>query len=171
MSVGRIGARVAAVGLGGLASIALIAAPSWAAHGTGANAKLCGTYPGALFARDGSTFKNRGACAKYARKGGQLVGIDAVAEPAVAGSFAETCTGFGLEPSTTTLILEMGCGATYSNGDGMRESGPQGADGIASVSANIPCTLAGGKVVSLLVLAFDPEGSVVEAEFPPPSGC
>jgi hypothetical protein len=65
----------------------------------------------------------------------------------------------------------MGCGATYSNGDSRRESGPNAADGTASVSAITPCTLAGGKVVSLQVLAIDAEGSTVEGEFPPPSGC
>jgi hypothetical protein len=42
MSIGRIGTGMAVVGLGVLASLALIAAPSWAAKGgNSANSKLC----------------------------------------------------------------------------------------------------------------------------------
>jgi hypothetical protein len=108
---------------------------------------------------------------RYVRKGGQLGGVDAVVEPPVEGSFNETCTGFGLEPSTATRTLEARCGATYSNGDSTGQYGPEEANGTWAVSTNIPCTLGGGQVVSLLVLASDLEGSTVEREFPPPGGC
>jgi hypothetical protein len=103
MSIGTIGVRVAVVGLSVLAPTALVAAPTWAAKGgDSANAKLCesGGYPGVLLAQDASTFKDAGKCTSYAAKDGQLVGIDAVAEPPAEGSFEETCTGFGLKPST-----------------------------------------------------------------------
>jgi hypothetical protein len=170
MSVGRIGTRAAIVGLSVLVSVALMAAPSWAAKEKGNGLCARGAYPGALFAQDGSAFKNTRACAKYVAKGGQLGGVDAVAEPPVRGSFKETCTGFGLAPSTT-VAQEYRCGATYSNGDFTGQYGPVGADGTWSVSTNPPCTLAGGTVVSLQVVALDLEGSTVEREFPPPSGC
>jgi hypothetical protein len=171
MSIGRIVARATVVGVGILASIALAASPSWAAHESSKNAKLCRHYPGALFAQDGSAFENRKACVRYADEGGQLGGVDAVAGPPVEGSFTETCTGFGLQPSTATLTLESRCGATYSNGDGTGQYGPQEANGTWAVSTNTPCTLGGGQIVSLLVLASDLEGSLVEREFPPPSEC
>ena len=86
---------------------------------------------------------------RYVRKGGQLGGVDAVVEPPVEGSFNETCTGFGLEPSTATRTLEARCGATYSNGDSTGQYGPEEANGTWAVSTNIPCTLGGGQVVSL----------------------
>jgi hypothetical protein len=171
MSIGRIGARAAIVCVGILASSALAASPGWAAHGSRENVKLCRRYPGALFAQDGSAFQNTRACVRYVRRGGQLGGVDAVAEPPVEGSFKETCTGFGLEPSTPTLTLESRCGATYSNGDATGQYGPQEANGTWAVSTTIPCTLGGGQVVSLQVLASDLEGSTVEREFPPPSDC
>jgi hypothetical protein len=173
MSIGRIGARAAVISVGILTSTALAASPGWAALASKENSKLCkpGAYPGALFAQDGSAFRNAKACVRYARKGGRLGGVDAVAEPPVEGSFNETCTGFGLEPSTATLTLEARCGATYSNGDSTGQYGPEEANGTWAVSTNIPCTLSGGQVVSLLVLASDFEGSTVEREFPPPSGC
>lgn len=173
MSIGRIGARPAVVGLGILASMALTASPSWAANGNSANAKLCapGGYPGALFAQDGSAFTNTGACVNYAAKGGQLGGVDAVAEPPVGGSFTEVCTGFGLEPSTTTVTREYRCGAEYSNGDFTGQYEPVAADGTWSVSTNLPCAFVGGTVVSIRVLVVDLDGSTVEREFPPPGGC
>jgi hypothetical protein len=107
----------------------------------------------------------------YVKKGGQIGGVDAVAEPPVEGSFKETCTGFGLEPSTPTRILESRCGAIYSNGDATGQYGPQEENGTRAVSTSIPCTLGGGQIVSLVVLASALEGSAVELEFPPPSGC
>jgi len=173
MSIGRIVARTTVVGVAILASMAFVASPSWATHESSEDAKLCrpGGYPGALFAQDGSAFRNSKACVRYVHKGGQLGGVDAAAEPPVEGSFMETCTGFGLQPSTTTLTLESRCGATYSNGDGTGQYGPQEANGTWAVSTSTPCTLGGGQVVSLLVLASDLEGSLVEREFPPPSGC
>jgi hypothetical protein len=170
MSVGTIGTRAAVVGLGVLVSVALMAAPSWAAKEKETGLCARGAYPGTLFAQDGSAFKSTRACAKYVAKGGQLGGLDAVAGPPVSGSFKETCTGFGLAPSTT-VTQAYRCGATYSNGDFTGQYGPVGADGTWSVSTNPPCTLLGAKVVSLQVLVSDLEGSTVEREFPPPSGC
>jgi hypothetical protein len=170
MSLGRISARGAVVGFGILASMALAASPSWAAREKENGLCARGAYPGALFAQDGSAFKSARACAKYVAKGGQLGGVDAVAEPPVSGSFNETCTGFGLAPSTT-VTREYRCGATYSNGDFTGQYGPVAADGTWSVSTNPPCMLAGGTVVSLQVVALDLEGSTIEREFPPPSGC
>jgi hypothetical protein len=171
MSIRRIGARAAVVGVGILVSSGLAATPGWAARGSKEDAKLCRRYPGALFAQDGSAFKNAKACVHYVKKGGQIGGVDAVAEPPVEGSFKETCTGFGLEPSTPTRILESRCGAIYSNGDATGQYGPQEENGTWAVSTSIPCTLGGGQIVSLVVLASALEGSTVELEFPPPSGC
>lgn len=171
MSIGRIGVRAAVVGVSILASSALAASPGWAAGGSDKDTKLCRHYPGALFAQDGRAFENAKACERYVKMGGHLGGVNAVAELPVEGSFEETCTGFGLEPSTPTRILEALCGATYSNGDSTGQYGPQEDNGTWAVSTSIPCTLAGGQVVSLRVLASDLEGSTVEREFPPPSGC
>jgi hypothetical protein len=171
MSIGRIGARAAVVGVGILVSSAVAASPGWAARGSNEDAKLCRDYPGALFAQDGSAFENTKACVHYVKEGGHLGGVDAVAEPPVEGSFNETCTGFGLEPSTPTLTLESRCGAAYSNGDATGQYGPQEENGTWAVSTSIPCTLGGGQIVSLVVLASAPEGPTVEREFPPPSGC
>jgi hypothetical protein len=169
MSIGRIGSRAAVVGLGILASTALAAGPSWAAKEPG----LCapGAYPGVLFAHNGSAFKNARACAKYVAKGGQLGGVDAVAEPPVGGSFNERCSGFGLEPSTATVTQEYRCGAMYSNGIFTGQYGPSSTSGTWSVSTSLPCTENGGRVVSIQVLVVDLDGSTVEREFPPPSGC
>jgi hypothetical protein len=173
MSLGRIGSRAAVVGLGVLASLAVMAAPSWAAKGgNSANAKLCepGGYPGVLFNQHAETFKNEGKCTSYAAKGGRLVGVDAVAEPAVAGEFAETCSGFGLKP-VSPFVNNFGCGAVYE-GAIDRTDVSVAADGTASASVTLPCTEQfGNKVSALVVFAETAEGTFFGREFPPPSGC
>lgn len=170
MSLGRIGTRAVLAALGIFASMALTAGPSWAAKN---EESLCarGAYPGVLFAEDGSAFKNRGACAKYVAKGGELGGVDAVAEPPVEGSFEESCSGFGLQPSTPTVTREYQCGAVYANGGFTGQFEPVAEDGTWSASTNAPCTLGGASVVSLRVLVHSVDGTTVEREFPPPSGC
>jgi hypothetical protein len=111
MSIGRIRARAALVGLGVLASLALLAAPSWAAKGgNGGNAKLCGPggYPGALLAQDGSAFKNAGKCTSYAAKGGQIAGVNAVPGPVIEGEsipfLLANYSGFGLKPGSSVFL-------------------------------------------------------------------
>jgi hypothetical protein len=171
MSIGRIGTRAVVVGLGVLASLALTAAPSWAANeGNSANAKLCqpGGYPGVLFNQQGQGFKNAGACTKYAAKGGLIAGADVVTEPAVGGTFNETCSGFGLAPS----IYETVCFAVYGNGAFETSGEKNAANGTASVSVTFPCTNEGSKVTGLGIVVFTTLGQDVELfPFPPPSGC
>jgi hypothetical protein len=169
MSLGRIGSRAVVVGLGVLASLALMAAPSWAAKGgNGANAKLCepGGYPGVLFNQLGEGFKNAGACTKYGAKGGQIAGVDVVAEPAAEGSFKETCSGFGLTGSGST-----GCNAFYASGSVVGVRKENAANGTVSISGTLPCTEEGSKVALLQVEVFTAQGASVERIFPPPSGC
>jgi hypothetical protein len=169
MSLRRIGSRAVVVGLGVLASLALMAAPSLAAKGgNSANAKLCepGGYPGVLFNQLGEGFKNAGACTKYAAKGGKLAGVDAVAELAVGGSFNATCSGFGLAPPN----LETDCVAFYSSGASSTVPKQNAADGTVSISATFPCTHEGSKVDALVVIAVTAEAEVIR-EFPPPNGC
>jgi hypothetical protein len=168
MPIGRIGSRSVVVGLGVLASLAFTAAPSWAAK---EQAEVCHSYPGTLFTREGSAFKNTRACVEYARKGGQLVGIDAVAEPPVEGSFKETCTGFGLRPSTAALGFSLDCGAAYNRDFTLDTIGEVAADGTALVSTVMPCTFLRGNVGSLFAGGIASDFTEVRAEFPRPSGC
>ena len=168
MSLGRIGARAALVAVGVLASVALMAAPSWAKNST--NSKLCeaGGYPGVLFAQDGSTFKNEGKCTSYTAKGGQLAGISIVVEPAVGGNFTVTCSGFGLKPG----FPELTCEIHYQEGT-ENPGSVVAADGTASVSGSFPCRGAGnlGKVTGVEIIATTAAGARIETSAPPPSGC
>jgi hypothetical protein len=123
MSLGRIGSRAVVVGLGVLTSLALMAAPSWAAKGGNrANAELCEKESAALVAQDGSHFKNAGACTSYAAKGGQLAQLEAQLLPEKkcfgvgVPCMNARASGFGLKPSTTvTLIMKI------SNGEARTE--------------------------------------------------
>jgi hypothetical protein len=169
MSTRRIGTRAVA-GLGVFASLALMAAPSWAAKGgNSANAALCepGGYAGVLFNQQGEGFKNAGACTKYAAKGGEIAGVDAVAEPAVGGSFKATCSGFGLLRNGIATL----CFAFYGSAGGEEVKGTNAADGTVSVSATFPCTFEGTKVTSLAVESATAQFAEVFRTFPPPSGC
>jgi hypothetical protein len=168
MSIGRIGTRAALVAVGVLASVVFMAAPSWAAKGNSANAKLCeaGGYPGVLFNQQGETFKNEGACTKYAAKGGQLIGLDAVAEPAVLGVSLVICSGFGLEPGSPLFTCSIKREAGASN-----PSATVGPDGTVSITVGVACTVeVGGKVTGIEPVAAVP-GAQLKALFPPPSGC
>jgi hypothetical protein len=176
MSIARIGTRAAVVGLGVLASLALTTAPSWAAKGgNSGNAALCkpGGYPGALLNGHGEAFKNAGQCTK-AGAHGELVGVDAVAEPAVGGQFAATYSGFGIKPGS-----EVFRGARYQpSGESLGPPGaPEvGANGQFLESTQIPCeaTFLGqflGKVSSVDIEAETAAGTVFVREFPPPTGC
>jgi hypothetical protein len=172
MSTRRIVTRSAVVAIGVLASLALMAAPSWAAKGgNSANAKLCepGGYPGVLFNQQGEGFKNAGACTKYAAKGGQIAGADVVAQPAVGGSFKTTCSGFGLAPG-----FGSSCGAFYGTAPiGLDEGGVNAADGTVSFSVTFPCSHEGQKVseLDLVVVPAQETETLVTRFFPPPSGC
>jgi hypothetical protein len=163
-----MGACAAPTAIGVLVSVALMAAPSWAAK---EQAELCHSYPGTLFTREGSAFKNTRACVEYARQGGQLVGIDAVAEPPVEGSFKETCTGFGLRPSTATLTFSLECGAEYNRDFSLVASGEVAADGTALVSTVMPCKFLSGNVGSLFAGGIASDFTGIRAEFRRPSGC
>jgi hypothetical protein len=159
-----------------LASLALMAAPSWAAKGgNSANAALCepGGYPGVLFNQQGEAFTNEGACTKYAAKGGQIAGVDVVAEPAAGGSFKETCSGFGLDPSKMTI-----CGALYDgfSSDNIREH--NAANGTASISRTLSCAVTNHareesvKVTELQVAVETAQDKLVVGHFPVTgSGC
>jgi hypothetical protein len=148
--------------------MALAASPSWAAK---EEAGLCHSYPGTLFTRSGSAFKNAQACVEYVREGGQLVGIDAVAEPPVEGSFNETCTGFGLRPSTAALTFSLECGAEYNRDFSLVTIGDVAADGTALVSTVMPCTFLNGTVGSLIAGGIAWDFTAIRAEFRRPSGC
>jgi hypothetical protein len=109
--------RAVVVGLGVLASLALMAAPSSAAKGgNSANAKLCETESAALVAQDGSHFKNAGACTSYAAKGGVLAKLEVrLAHEAHCAGFSLPCislamTGFGLKPGSEAEASMSGNG-------------------------------------------------------------
>ncbi len=174
MSIRRIGVRSTAVGLGVLASMALMAAPSWAAKGgNSANAALCeaGGYAGVLLAQDGSAFKNEGKCTSYAAKGGQLVGLDVVAGAASGGFFPVTCSGFGV-PVPPGAFGE--CQALYTGGSGESIIVSFPIASTFSVSSALPCELSGSHLVSLGLSVVDKTGAKVlfnAGGFPLPSGC
>jgi hypothetical protein len=148
-----------------------MAAPSWAAKGgNSANAKLCeaGGYPGVLFNQNGEAFKNEGQCTKAGAKG-ELVGVEAVAGPVVAGKFTETCSGFGLKPGSKGFE----CGAKYGASNFV-SAFSVAADGTASASSERPCSF--GKptpepISALFVHATTAEGTVFERTFPAPGDC
>ncbi len=171
MSIGRIGTRAVIVCLGVFASMALMAAPSWAAKGgNSANAALChGGYAGVLLAQDGSAFKNAGACTSYGAKGGQIAGVNVTAQPAVAGSLQEfRASGFGLAPGTE---VQPGATLTPPNyaylGGVTVDAGGEFNFGQAA----FPCELFGETVTALFVKATTAAGTVFTREFPLPSGC
>jgi hypothetical protein len=158
-----------------LASLALMAAPSWAAKGgNSANAKLCeaGGYPGVLLNGHGESFKNEGQCTKAGAKG-ELAGVNAVAGPAVGFGggtfrfFPASYSGFGLKPGTRACP-----GAIYGR---VRTCFPEvvNSDGTFSFSATLPCELEpeSGKVGSVVVDGTTAAGTLFARKFPPPSGC
>jgi hypothetical protein len=154
------------VGVGILASTALTAGPSWAAK----KSRLCapGAYPGVLFAQDGSAFTSPRACKRYVAKGGQLVGVNAVAEPTVGGRFKEVCSGFGLKPGSLANCgarWEGGC-CTFASG-----GGPVEPNGTWSGNLSSTCTVESSKMILLFVDGSTAEGIGFERDFPPPSGC
>src|SRR5262249_59108973 len=154
-----------------LVSMLLVVAPSWAAKGNSANAKLCeaGGYPGVLFNQKGETFKNEGACTKYAAKGGKLAGLDAVSGPVSEGVFTETCSGFGLAEGSSVL-----CEAVYGPIGLGQSGGPVEAGGTFSLTVPNQGCVEGGlgiKVSALAVEAHTAEEAPVRASSPPPSGC
>lgn len=173
MCLRRIGSRAVVVGLGAVASLALMAAPSWAAQGgNSANAELChGGYPGVLLGQDGSAFKNAGKCTSYGAKGGQFAGVNAVVGPIEFGLFEVTYSGFGLKPGTEVL----GCGTYSPSGELVCiEPAPPvvAADGTFSEFEGLPCKLLNGsKVSGLFVEATTASGVLFKREFPPPAGC
>jgi hypothetical protein len=154
MSLGRIATRAAVVGLGVLASIVFMAAPSWAAKGgNSTNAKLCETESAALVAQNGNHFKNAGACTSYAAKGGQL------AKLAVHVQFQSSCacvtgsaSGFGLKPSTLYSLRVEAAGGQFAEGDGAVDESGVVIPGtsisfgcpVSDVSARAEATLASG---------------------------
>ncbi len=123
MSIRRIGVRSTAVGLGVLASMALMAAPSWAAKGgNSANAALCEREAGVLVAQDASTFKNAGACTSYAAKGGVLAKL-AVQKHLESNCFGDSSygpclrlevSGFGLKPESAVLLTVAQLSVPYT---------------------------------------------------------
>jgi len=174
MAIGRIGTRAALVGLGVVTSLALTAAPSWAAKGgNSANAALCepGGYPGVLLAQDGNAFKNSGKCTSYGAQGGKIAGVNAVAGSVEAGFFEAKYSGFGLKPET----LVFACG-TYSPVAVTECAEAEVAgDGTFSVREEFPCIVftigSRNEVSNLFVQATTAAGVPFTRIFPPPAGC
>jgi hypothetical protein len=175
MSVGSMGARAALVAAGVLVSVALMAAPSWAAKGgNSANAKLCetGGYPGVLLAQDGSSFKNEGQCTKYAAKGGQLAGVNGVPgpveEPFGFREWTATFSGFGLKPGSTTFAGYRYEPSFVSNG-GFAEVN---SEGTFTAPISEACEQSFGTATGPMVIeATTAAGTVFIREFSRPSGC
>jgi hypothetical protein len=170
-----MGARVAVVGVGVLVSLALMAAPSWAAGGNSANAKLCqaGGYPGDLLAQDGSAFTNDGKCTSYAARGGTIAGVDAFAEPAVGGEFTASFSGFGLRPGQQKALACRQYGGPSGEALCIVEPEPEVASAgtFSAVEPGAPCTSFGKKISALAVEAETAAGVFFIREFPPPTGC
>jgi hypothetical protein len=176
MSLGRIGARAAFAAIGVLVSLAVMAAPSWAAKGNSANAKLCeaGGYPGVLLAQDGSAFKNEGKCTSYAAKGGQLAGVNGVAE-GVTEPFpgfrvwTATFSGFGLKPGSEAF------GGFRYEPSGVSDGRivTVNSEGTFSATAEQPCEIEpfGTATGNMAMEATTAAGTVFVREFVRPSGC
>jgi hypothetical protein len=171
MSLRRIGSRAVFVGIGMLASLALMAAPSGAAKGGNeANAKLCepGGYPGVLLAQDGSAFKNAGKCTGYAAKGQQIAGVNVVAT-ASGGAFNADCSGFGLKPGS-----QVTCGAKWEGaGETVLIPNQSLVEPNGTWSGNLvnACTLGRAHLIFLFVEGPTAKGVGFLKTFPPPSGC
>jgi hypothetical protein len=132
------------------------------------NPALClkGGYPGVLLSQEGAAFKNGVHCLTYAGAGGQLAGVNAVAEPAVGGLFTVTCSGFGLRPTAAFY-----CGAEYRPSIAA-DLFSVATDGTVSGSFILRCSEFPEQVVSgLFVEGFTAEGGHFYVHFPPPSGC
>jgi hypothetical protein len=163
--------RATLVAIGVLASLALMAAPSWAAKGgNSANAKLCepGGYAGVLLNGHAETFKNEGQCTKAGAKG-ELVGVEVVAGPVVAAKFTETCSGFGLKPAS-----RFSCAASYGANNGRVSAFTVAADGTASGSIEQPCSFGRPTpepVSALVVDATTAAGTLFGRTFPAPGDC
>jgi hypothetical protein len=125
------GVRAALAAVGVLASVVFMAAPSWAAGGNTANAKLCETESRALVAQDGSHFKNAGACTAYAARGGQLAKLEiqihfeseCFGELELGPCLSATASGFGLKPSTLVTEQIVGPGGSAASGEEVNELG------------------------------------------------
>jgi hypothetical protein len=147
-----------------------MAAPSWAAKGNSANAKLCeaGGYPGALLAQDGSAFKNEGKCTSYAAKGGQIAGVNGVSLGATGGVWTATFSGFGLKPGSTTFAGYRYEASFISNG-GFAEVN---SEGTFTESISEGCEKPFGTATGPMVIeATTAAGTVFIREFARPSGC
>jgi hypothetical protein len=137
MSIGRIGARAIVVGVGILVSSALAASPGWGARGSNEDTQLWVRLSGRAVCAGRQRIQDHDGVRALRQEGWPSRGRRHGCKPPVEGSFNETCTGFGLEPSTPTLILESRCGAAYSNGDATGQYGPQEENGTWAVSTSI----------------------------------
>ena len=166
MSSRKMGARAALATAGVLVSVALMAAPSWAAPGgNSANDSLCHNYPGVLLAQDGSAFTNAGKCTAYGARGGQIAGVNAVAEP-LSGGLRVTWTGFGMEPGSVAFggTRYQPSGVSVGNFDIVDSDGT-----FVVVRAN-PCVSSFGTVGSLAVQATTAAGTEFVRDVPLPPG-
>jgi hypothetical protein len=173
-----------------LTSLALMAAPSWAAKGgNSANAKLCepGGYPGLLFNQHGESFKNEGQCTK-AGAHGQLAGVNLVTGPVTSTArntfFKADFSGFGFKPGTEAFGCVFYSGPSPPGGtlcttnefEGVALGGALivAADGTFSGGAGspgFPCGVESAPIDHLFVQALTASNVLITKEFPPPSGC
>ena len=173
MSLRRIGSRVVVVGLGVFASVALMAAPSWAAKGgNSANAKLCKPESAALVAQDASHFKNAGACISYAAKGGQLakLAVHIQFESKCLGVLPIACllftaSGFGLERESEVVINEQDSGGSSTEVVFATALGTVGAE---SGRIGLTCPRSGVSATAEGTLA---SGAPITAHATEPSSC
>jgi hypothetical protein len=125
-------------------------------------------YPGVLLTQQGAAFKNFVHCLVYAGAGGQLVGVNALAEPAAGGSIKVSFSGFGLKPGTEVFDC-----AKYSppGVNGCPSRNPiVAADGQFEEELFFDCEFKGSQVASLYVQATTADGTSFTREFSP-SGC
>jgi hypothetical protein len=174
MSAGRMRKRVTLLATGVLVSVALTAAPAWAAKpGNSIAAKACEAgYSGVLLNELGEpvSFKNEGQCSKFAAHG-QLVGVNVVSGVESNGELIdETCTGFGLRPGSETVcgaLYEMATTDVYEE----LEDGVAARDGTWTLSHTVPCEPEGLRVETMFVEATTASGTPFRREFGAPYGC
>jgi hypothetical protein len=126
-------------------------------------------YPGVLLTQEGTAFKNFVHCLVYAGAGGQLVGVDAVAEPASGGFLNASYSGFGLKPNSRMFLGARYQPSGVSEGNGFVQVG---GNGEFSVSLTLTCEYPPfGTVGALDLEAETAAGTVFLREFPGPTGC
>ena len=170
----RISHRASAIALGLIATFALTA-PALAKPGNeGGNSDAAAACDGAGYLdwtdAAGAPFRNEGACASYAARGGTLVPVPVAVNPfsvrySEAGDdgFQATVTGTGLEPNTTVDFF-----LTWGEASGMPIGFISDPSGNVTFTTNGACTSAGSPLTAVGVSGTPAGGEHTEYSLPLP---